>query len=187
MTTCTPRPTCASQPRAPFDNLHLSTTCTSRPRAPLDNVHLSTNVRFSARLLSTLPRLHSLLSLSPLCLVRAFQARLFYERFLHTSAPQHVLSALRPALFSLRTELSHTCASPSSGRAATISTNRERTRHPPPCLSSLRKQADDDAHLLLRFGNRQMMMRICCGGPRARFGGKPRRRHAASPSVPRGV
>ena len=32
------------------------------------------------------------------------------------------------------------------------------------------------------------MMRICCYvDPRGRFGGKPRRRHAASPSVPRGV
>ena len=31
-------------------------------------------------------------------------------------------------------------------------------------------------------------MRICCYvDPRGRFGAKPRRRHAASPSVPRGV
>ena len=37
-----------------------------------------------------------------------------------------------------------------------------------------------------RFGNRPMMS-LRSSGPRGCFGGKPRRRHAASPSVPRGV
>ena len=69
---------------------------------------------------------------------------------------------------------------------------------PPPCLSSLRKQAEEDEHSLRRsarafwqeisprFGNRQMMS-LRSGGPRGRFGGKPRRGHAASPSIPRGA
>ena len=122
----------ASRQRAPLDNVHLSTTCTSRQRAPLDNSPRSSL------------RLHSAL----------------YERFLHTSA----LSMS-----------SATCASPSSLRVASALRQSAGHATPPPafprfgnrqmsriCWGDPRgrfggasrraseKQADTDAHLLLR-------------------------------------
>ena len=95
-------------------------------------------------------------------------------------APPKPLSHFSPALFLcsssqlsqvLAQKLSSLRAPPSFGRVTSAPANRERTRHPSPCLSSLR---------ILRE-----MMSLWWGGPRGRFGGKSRRGHAAPPSVPR--
>jgi len=82
-----------SRQRAPLDNVHLSATCTSRQRAPLCNVHLSATC--TSRHVAPLDNVRCLPSSLPLRLHTEL-----YERFLHTSAPQHVLCHLRLALFS---------------------------------------------------------------------------------------
>ena len=133
----------------------VSTTCTSRQRAPLDNSPRSSL------------RLHSAL----------------YERFLHTSAPQHILCHVRLALFSTQTCFLPVHTQNSHMRFSThpLSTAPRsllgvshpcppigRTRHLSPCRSLLGKQADeDDAHLSLR-------------DPRGRFGGTS---HRATPRL----
>ena len=157
----------ASRPRAPLDNVHLSTTCTSRQRAPLGHVHL----------LTTLPGPHSdstLLSTSasstraPLSTSSATCASPSSQ---HTSQTPHSDST-RPhsdvprSLLSDFTLRAFQQLSPSTLRALSLHVLtrtcpalfwarcirvRQSGGHatPPPCISSLRKQADeDDAHLL---------------------------------------
>jgi len=91
--------------------------------------------------------------------VRCFPSSLSLQSS-HTTSLSSVLQPPRPALFWTR----HTCS-------------RQSGEDTPPLSLPL-----------LASENRQMSrMSICWGGPRGRFGGKSRRGHAASPSVPRGA
>ena len=124
-----------SRQRAPLDNVPLSATCASRQRAPLGHVRLSTLAPLDNSPRSSL-RLHSALSV-----------QLLHGRFLHSSAPQHVLCHVRLALFSSSTLLSQVPFSnvprPLFGHVASAPPIA-RTRHPSPGRSSLREQADDE-------------------------------------------
>jgi len=150
--------TCTSRQRAPLGHVRLSSTCTSRQLSQV----LSTRAGFSSTshckqlpLTSQTPH-----TLSPF---RLSQVKYSDLRFLHTSAPQHVLCHVRLALFSdstLSVLLDSTSAfstRPHSDVPRSLLGALHpcppiaRTRHPSPCRFSFQKQADeDDAHLLLR-------------------------------------
>ena len=155
-------------PRAPLGHVRLSTTCASQATCTSHHVPTDSSLPDSQTPHSVSTPEHvfpqnSTSAYSHTCSHTPLSHHSVKSSTLralsHTSTPQHVLSALHPALFWAR------------------------------CNRVRQSGADTPPFppLFPRFGNRQMMMRICCYSPRARFGGKPRRRHAASPSVPRGV
>ena len=150
-------------------HVRLSATCASQQRAspacaPLSNVKL---VFCHVRLASTSSRKQLQLSSGRVQTHPLFPSHVRFSTRAPLSTSAFFLSQVLCSAFSL-----NHCAPPSSGRVASMSANREDTQPLPPAFP--------------RFGNRQMMS-LRSGGPRGRFGGKPRRGHAASPSVPRGA
>ena len=138
-----------------------STTAPSSGLAPLEHVRLD-NVHLSTMCTSRQRAPLGHVRLSSTCTSRQLSQVLTQTPLCSLRAlPPHERPSARPP--------------PRAPRVFPVSANREDTPPLPPAFP--------------RFGNRQMrMMRICCYvDPRGRFGGKPRRRHAASPSVPRGV
>jgi len=143
--------TCASQQRAPLastptdSSLPLSVLSYSDHSATSFHLSLVLPVRFSTRpflelSLSTL--LYTCASQHVFCHVRL--ASTSFRKQLQLSSGRVQTRPLSPShKYSALLSLSH-CAPPSSGRVASVSANMERTRRPSPCLSSLRKQADNE-------------------------------------------
>ena len=121
---------CASQPRAPRASRPsrlscLSSTCASQQRAPL----ASTPTASCASSHSSTP-----LSCGPLKQPLS-HSRVLYERFLHTSSP-----------LSLHSDLLFPSTHAPRPLLGALHPHRQSQGHatPPPCRSSLRKQADED-------------------------------------------
>jgi len=169
---------------------HSSTASRLSCLSCLASTCLSCNVRFSTRV-SLKPR--PLLKPRALLEPRAFLTHvLFHVRFagtssrkplsLHSLSHHSGLQPFRPALFWAR---------------FSISANGESTPPLPPAFPRFGSwqmrmmriccyvihAGVSAGHLAALRKTRLILMRICCG----RFGGTSRRRHAASPSVPRGV
>ena len=146
----------------PFPSLSL-TTQTTRPPASTSLTSLC--VRFASTSSATCASQH------------AFPSP--FRALLNTSAAFQAASLTSPPQNSLTLPSTQTCFLLLTPRPALFWARCNRVR-----------QSGEDTPpfppAFPRFGNRPMMS-LRSNGPRGRFGGKPRRRHAASPSVPRGV
>ena len=153
--------TCASQQRALLSNVRFSATCASQQRAllastPTDSSAFSLSLRLRP-LGHQLPPLslvlYSALRQHVFCHVRlaarlpkSFSCASQHERCLPSSLSHPSSTELSPS--TLICFLPLTAPRPLLGALQPCPPIGRRHATPPPCLSSLRKQAEEDVHLL---------------------------------------